>query len=70
MATAAKATMGPRMSDEAVKAKTGKTWKEWFAILDQAGAIKLTHQEIVKQAFRVQPFRLPQVQLRKLKPGH
>lgn len=36
------------MSDEAVKAKTGKTWKEWFAILDQAGAKKMTHQEIVQ----------------------
>jgi len=38
----------PRMSDEAVKAKTGKTWKEWFSVLDQAGARKLSHQEIVK----------------------
>jgi uncharacterized protein YndB with AHSA1/START domain len=38
---------GPRMSDEAVKAKTGKTWKEWFAILDKAGAKKMSHQEIV-----------------------
>lgn len=36
------------MSDEAVKAKTGKIWKEWFAILDSAGATKMTHQEIVK----------------------
>ena len=36
------------MSDDAVKAKTGKTWKEWFAVLDKAGAKKLTHQEIVK----------------------
>ena len=36
------------MSDEAVQAKTGKTWKEWFAILDKAGARKLSHQEIVK----------------------
>lgn len=36
----------PRMSDEAVKAKTGKTWKEWFAVLDHAGAKKMTHQEI------------------------
>jgi hypothetical protein len=35
------------MSDEAVKAKTGKTWKQWFTILDRAGAAKLTHQEIV-----------------------
>jgi hypothetical protein len=39
----------PRMSDLAVKAKTGKNWKEWFALLDKAGARKLTHQEIVKQ---------------------
>lgn len=34
------------MSDEAVQAKTGKNWKEWFAILDKAGARKMTHQEI------------------------
>ena len=38
----------PRMSDAAVKAKTGKTWKEWFEILDKGGASKLSHQEIVK----------------------
>jgi hypothetical protein len=38
----------PRMSDAAVQSKTGKTWKEWFAILDKAGAKQLTHQEIVK----------------------
>ena len=31
------------MSDEAVKAKTGKTWKQWFAILDKAGAKQMTH---------------------------
>lgn len=37
---------GPRMSDEAVKAKTGKLWREWFSILDRAGAKKMTHQEI------------------------
>ena len=36
------------MSDEALQAKTGKAWKEWFAILDKAGAEKMTHQEIVK----------------------
>jgi uncharacterized protein YndB with AHSA1/START domain len=39
---------GPRMSDEAVKGKTGKTWKEWFTILNKAGAKKMSHQEIVK----------------------
>lgn len=36
-----------RISDDAVKAKTGKTWPEWFEALDQAGAQKLSHQEIV-----------------------
>jgi hypothetical protein len=37
----------PSMSDEAVKAKTGKTWKQWFAMLDKAGARSLSHKEIV-----------------------
>jgi len=37
----------PRMSDAAVKAKTGKAWAEWFKILDKAGAKKMGHQEIV-----------------------
>ena len=36
------------MSDEAVKAKTGKTWKEWFSLLDKTGARKMTHKEIAK----------------------
>jgi hypothetical protein len=45
--TKAAKTAGPRMSDDAVKTKTGKAWKEWFAILDRAGAGKMTHQEIV-----------------------
>lgn len=35
------------MSDVAVKAKTGKTWPEWFALLDAAGADKMTHRQIV-----------------------
>ena len=38
----------PRMSDDAVKAKTGKTWKQWFALLNQSGGKKMSHQEIVK----------------------
>ena len=48
MPTKAKTSATPRLSDDAVQAKTGKTWKEWFAILDKAGAKKMTHQEIVK----------------------
>ena len=35
-----------RSSDEAVKAKTGKVWAEWFGILDKAGAKKWAHKEI------------------------
>ncbi len=30
-----------------VAAKTGKTWPEWFALLDATGAAQMTHQEIV-----------------------
>lgn len=37
-----------RVGDDAVKAKTGKNWKEWFTTLNKAGAKKMTHQEIVK----------------------
>lgn len=37
----------PAMSDQAVRAKTGKTWKEWFAILDKVGATQMSHKEIV-----------------------
>lgn len=38
---------GPAISDEAVKAKTGKTWPQWFSILDRAGGKEMTHQEMV-----------------------
>jgi uncharacterized protein DUF4287 len=37
-----------RSSDEAVKAKTGKVWAEWFKILDKAGAKKMAHKEIAQ----------------------
>lgn len=36
----------PSISDDAVKAKTGKDWKAWFALMDKAGAKKLTHADI------------------------
>jgi hypothetical protein len=36
------------MKDSAVKAKTGKDWKGWFAVLDKAGAAKLRHAEIAE----------------------
>ncbi len=36
----------PRIGDEAVRAKTGKGWEEWFELLDRAGASKQSHGEI------------------------
>lgn len=36
------------VSDAAVKAKTGRTWDQWFALLDKAGASKMTHAAIAK----------------------
>jgi hypothetical protein len=44
------AEYAPSMSDEAVKAKTGKNWSQWFAALDKAKAASLSHQEIVAVA--------------------
>lgn len=38
----------PRMSNEAVKAKTGKDWNGWFALLDKAGAEEMSHQQIAQ----------------------
>lgn len=34
------------LSDDALRAATGKSWAEWFAILDAAGATSLTHPQI------------------------
>jgi hypothetical protein len=47
----------PRLSDAAVQAKTGKTWQEWFAVLDAAGARAMDHQSIA--AYSYQQLRLP-----------
>ena len=43
--------MGARISDEAVKAKTGKDWRQWFAILDKVGAAKMSHKEIAQYLY-------------------
>jgi len=34
------------IGDEAVRAKTGRTWSEWIATLDRAGAREMTHAQI------------------------
>ena len=38
----------PQIGDAAVQAATGKTWDEWFALLDGAGAASLDHKSIVR----------------------
>ncbi len=40
------------ISDEAVRAKTGKTWPEWIAALDKAGAASMDHPAIAKYLYR------------------
>ena len=35
------------IGDDAVKRATGRDWKEWFALLDKAGAKTKSHREIV-----------------------
>jgi hypothetical protein len=39
---------GGTIGDDAVKRATGKSWKEWFALLDKAGAAALSHRDITK----------------------
>jgi uncharacterized protein YndB with AHSA1/START domain len=40
--------IAPSISDEAVSAKTGKVWDEWFTELDRAGALNWDHKAIAK----------------------
>lgn len=40
-----------KIGDAALKAKTGKTWREWYAILDKAGARKMNHTEIAAHLY-------------------
>ena len=47
MAAKQRVKVKPGMSDEAVQAKTGKTWAEWFSALDADGGRRLSHKEIV-----------------------
>jgi len=47
----------PHVSDAAVQAKTGKTWQEWFAVLDAAGARAMDHK--TSAAYLYKQLRLP-----------
>lgn len=45
------------ISSDAVEAKTGRTWAEWIAALDKAGAAKWPHKEIA--AYVHEEFDIP-----------
>jgi hypothetical protein len=50
---------GAGMSDDAVRAATGKDWGEWTRTLDRAGAPKMTHAQIaamLADRFGVRPW--------------
>jgi len=36
------------MSDDAVRAKTGRTWREWVDVLDAIGALEMRHADIAR----------------------
>ena len=37
-----------KISDAAVRKATGKSWDEWFAVLDSEGADALPHKQIAR----------------------
>jgi hypothetical protein len=41
----------PGMTDAAIKRGTGKTWDEWFALLDAWGAASRNHTEIARHVY-------------------
>ena len=38
----------PKVKDDAVKGATGKEWRQWFSILDKAGAKRMRHIDIAR----------------------
>ncbi|HZC88827.1 MAG TPA: SRPBCC domain-containing protein [Nitrososphaera sp.] len=35
-----------RIGDDAIQARTGRNWQQWFSVLDKAGAMKMSHKEM------------------------
>ena len=44
-----------RIGRDAVRARTGKTWSQWFRILDRAGAGNMSHRDIARHLGRRVP---------------
>ncbi|MHC5211677.1 MAG: hypothetical protein ACYTG2_13235 [Planctomycetota bacterium] len=42
------------MSDDAVKARTGRTWKQWATVLDKAKAASMPHRDIARHLHDVE----------------
>jgi len=40
--------MAKKISVKAVEKSTGKTWKDWFSLLNKAGAKRMEHKDIAK----------------------
>ena len=49
--------MTKRISDESVIKSTGKSWNEWFSILNKAGAKKMDHKDIAEYLSKKQNVR-------------
>lgn len=57
-------TPRPALSDLDVISKTGRSWDQWFEVLDEAGALQLERKAIARllsEKFRVGPFWRRQV---------
>ncbi len=48
MGVKSKEGIAPSISNEAVLAKTGKNWEQWFTELDRAGALNWDHKTIAR----------------------
>ena len=44
-----------RVSQDAVRARTGKTWSQWIRILDGAGARTMSHRDIARHLAKTYP---------------
>jgi hypothetical protein len=44
--------MAKKISDDSVKKSTGKVWKDWFSLLNKAGAKKMEHKDIAQLLYK------------------
>lgn len=51
MAESGSNAMAGKVGDAALQAKTGRTWEEWFAVLDAAGATEKGHTETAQYLY-------------------